>query len=256
MLTTALFYVTLFLLGMAHGLEPGHGKLLVTGYLAGNRAKIADALLLGLLVAFFHTMSVGVLGAAVVALAYTFFPTRFLVSIEVLSGLVILGLGLLLFWRRFVQKNRLEDSCDCHLLHEKPVAEEAPVRSQTTFKEVLALGFASGLTPCPLALAALIAAFGMGKPIAALGALAIFSLGIGFVLVVLGVALIWGSDRFAGRFLRWKTAPVWIARVSTLVVLLLGCYLVTKPFLFPADLNTHGPEERLHFLLPQKHNKL
>lgn len=243
------FFATLFILGAAHGLEPGHGKLLVTGYLTGSKAQVRDAFVLGALVALFHTLSVALLGALVVFLAFTFFKDAFVTSLEVLSGVVILGLGLILFWRRFMQKSPVEEQCDCHLTHLTPVKEEAKVRPQSSFKEVVLLSIASGITPCPVALAALIAAFAMGKIFPALGALAMFSLGIGSVLVVLGLVLIRGTQTLDGKWKRFEHAPVLMARISTIMVVLVGCYLISKPFLFPPNASAHI-EESINFIKP------
>ncbi len=238
-----IFYLTLFLLGAAHALEPGHGKLLVTSYLTGSKARTSDALLLGGLVTITHTLSVAMLGALVVFLAFAFFPENWQRSIEVLSGIVIMGLGALLIWRRFVQhKPKEEEHCDCHLVHSPVVETEPHSRPQSTFREVFLLGLASGVTPCPVALTALIAAFAMGKPISALVALTVFSIGIGAVLIVLGIALIHGSNTLVTRFKRFELAPVYIARVSSVVVLLLGCYLIAKPFFFPEPEDLHASE--------------
>jgi len=245
-----MFYGTLFLLGMAHGLEPGHGKLLVTSYLAGTHAKVKDVVLLGLLVTFFHTMSVGLLGTVVVFLAYKFFPAKFVSSAEVMAGLVILGLGSMLFWRRFIQKTPHEHQCDCHIMHEESTDTEVLARPHSSLKEVMMLGFASGVTPCPVALAALVGAFSMGEPVAALFALAIFSAGMGVVLLIIGIGMLKCGNALALRYTGWAKAPVLIAKVSTIAVLLLGVYLVAKPFYFSKG--DHEVESPLHLVMPKK----
>lgn len=250
MMELTVFWVTIFLLGMAHALEPGHGKLLVTSYLTGSQARMQDAFVLGLLAAVFHTLSVGMLGALVVYLAFTFFETTFVTSLEMISGAVILGLGLLLFWRRFLRRDKAVEHCDCHILHSPDVASEEAVRPQSSMKEVVLLGLASGMTPCPMALAAMIAAFAMGHFLSALGALVVFSLGIGAVLVVLGVVLIQGAGRLQTRFERFRQAPVMIAKFSTIVILLLGCYLLTKPLFFEPE-GHEEPAEALNFMMPE-----
>lgn len=244
-----LFLGTLFVLGAAHALEPGHGKLLVTSYLAGSNARVQDAFLLGSLVAVFHTLSVALLGTLVVFVAFTFFKESFLMALQLLSGIVILGLALVMFYRRFLKQSNHQDQCDCHIFHSTPVSSEAPPpATQTTLREVVLLGLASGMTPCPVALAALVGAFAVGKPYAALGALAVFSLGIGSVLVVLGLVLIRGTRGLLGRFERYREAPVFIGRVSTIILLLLGCYLVSKPLLFHEDLHVDEGKHVMQFI--------
>lgn len=242
MIETPILIGTLFLLGAAHALEPGHGKLLVTSYLTGSQAKIRDAFLLGGLTAVVHTLSVALLGAVVVSLALTFFKDSFTSSLEILSGVVILALGALLFWRRFLKKSDHAHQCDCHVVHEKPLEEEPMQRPNASLKEVVLLGLASGITPCPMALAALIAAFSFGKVPSAILALTVFSAGIGSVLVILGILMIRGAARLESRWVRFKNAPVMIARVSTVIVLLLGCYLVSKPLFFPETEQAHAEE--------------
>ncbi len=242
-----LFLIPIFTLGAAHGLEPGHGKLLVTSYLTGSQAKMKDALLLGVLVAIFHTLSVALIGASIVFLAMTFFKDAFLNSLELISGLTILGLGLVLFWRRFIQKTPHDHQCDCHISHSTIVEEEVKPMERASLKEVILLALASGMTPCPMALTALIAAFGMGKAIAALGALAVFSLGIGSVLIILGILIIKGSHQLQERWQKYRETPVLIAKLSTVFVLILGVYLVTKPFVFPESAHAHL--ESFNFLM-------
>ena len=244
------FYATLFVLGAAHGLEPGHGKLLVTSYLTGSNARTRDAVLLGLLVALFHTLSVGLIGALVVFLAFAFFKDTFVHSLEILSGVAILCLGLLLFWRRFIGTSKNEEHCDCHLLHATPMEAEKPAPKQASLKEVILLALASGVTPCPVALSALILAFAMGKSLAALGSLAVFSLGIGSVLVVLGLVLIKGTQSLQYRWEKFRLAPVYISKVSTVIVLLLGVYLVAKPLLYPDDDHNRQAQDTFHLLMP------
>ena len=62
-------------LGAAHGLEPGHGKTVVAAYLVGSRGTVGNAMFLGGVVTFTHTISVIMLG--LVAL----FATQYVLSL-------------------------------------------------------------------------------------------------------------------------------------------------------------------------------
>ena len=87
-------------LGAAHALTPGHGKTLVAAYLAGSRGRIADAIYLGGVVTATHTASVFLLGLTSLWAAQ-FLPLNIIIPVlSLISGLLVAGLGLWLFWQR------------------------------------------------------------------------------------------------------------------------------------------------------------
>jgi ABC-type nickel/cobalt efflux system permease component RcnA len=59
-----LFFASLLSLvyGMAHAMEPGHGKTIVAAYLVGSKGTVTHAVLLALIVTFTHTFAVYILG--------------------------------------------------------------------------------------------------------------------------------------------------------------------------------------------------
>lgn len=61
-----IYFPTALALGALHALEPGHAKTLTAAYLIGIRGTKRDALLLGLSVAFTHSLVV--VGISVAAL--------------------------------------------------------------------------------------------------------------------------------------------------------------------------------------------
>src|SRR5204863_10170068 len=63
----ALFLIAV-LLGGLHALTPGHGKGVVAAYLIGSRGRVRDAVMLGGIVTFTHTISVIALGLGVLAI--------------------------------------------------------------------------------------------------------------------------------------------------------------------------------------------
>ena len=89
-------------LGALHALTPGHGKTVVAAYLVGSRGTSWHAIVLGTIVTLTHTGSVFLLGIITLAASKYILPTTIIPFLEILSGVLILGLGLYLLWQRFV----------------------------------------------------------------------------------------------------------------------------------------------------------
>ena len=81
-------------LGAAHALTPGHGKTIVGAYLVGSRGKARHALLLGLVTTITHTAGVFALGFFVLAASEFILPERLYPWLGVLSGLLVVVIGL------------------------------------------------------------------------------------------------------------------------------------------------------------------
>ena len=79
--------------GCAHALAPGHGKTVIAAYLVGQRGTRRQAFWLGTTVTVAHTASVLALGAAL-SLGTLAAPERVIPATEVLSGVLLAGLGL------------------------------------------------------------------------------------------------------------------------------------------------------------------
>jgi len=250
----ALSYVYLpyaVVLGALHALEPGHAKTLTAAYLIGIKGTKKDALLLGLAVAFTHSLVVVALAGGALWLgreAFTEQATRWL---QLGSGVAVIALGAWLLYRRWPRP------CNCeahqaehkderaaaeggvhphppdHDHHHNP-DEEAHMRQHAadipdyvargerpSVFQILAFGAAGGMIPCPAAVTVMLLAVSIGQH--ALGLLAVLGFGIGLALtlVCVGLAIVAGLSRLSrsGR-LAWLTraAPV----LSAALVLLSG----------------------------------
>jgi ABC-type nickel/cobalt efflux system permease component RcnA len=89
------------LIGGIHALTPGHGKAMVAAYLVGSRGRVMDAVLLGGVVTFTHTISVIGLGLVLLLFNNFVLPAGYQAALELLSGLLIVGLGGWLLWTRW-----------------------------------------------------------------------------------------------------------------------------------------------------------
>lgn len=91
--------IAALLAGMAHALSPGHGKAMVAAYLVGSRGTVFDAILLGIVVTITHTLGVYVLGFLTLWLTTSFQVAQVGQWLEVVSGVLVLGMGFWLFQR-------------------------------------------------------------------------------------------------------------------------------------------------------------
>ncbi len=92
--------VVAFGIGGAHALEPGHGKTIVAAYLVGSRGTMKHAALLGAMVTFTHTISVFLLGLAVLLLSKSIVPDKVIRILEAVSGLSIVVIGAIMLFQR------------------------------------------------------------------------------------------------------------------------------------------------------------
>ncbi|HEY8088050.1 MAG TPA: sulfite exporter TauE/SafE family protein [Polyangiaceae bacterium] len=197
-------------LGAAHALSPGHGKALAATYLTGARARPSQALLFGATVTASHTAVVFLVGLGAIAVEHTVGSDRLLRGLEALSAVVVVGLGL---WQLSARWREATGAAGDHSHDEGPRGGS-----------VVALGLSAGITPCPSALAILLAAVALHRYAFGLALVGAFSLGVAVTLTAAGLLVVLARRRLervpsAGRLLRWL--PV----ASSLCVLVLGVLL-------------------------------
>ena len=214
--------VVAFGLGGAHALEPGHGKTIVAAYLVGSRGTMKHAALLGAVVTFTHTISVFLLGLAMLVLSKSIVPGNVIKTLEIASGVSIVAIGAMLFYQR------LRDLRHPHPHSHLPDQQED---GEVTLGSLIALGVSGGLVPCPAALVIMLGAIAFGHTGLGLVLLLAFSLGLAGVLMVVGMFVLyakrWLPDSDAtGRhpILRplLRVAPV----LSALVIVCVGLLLL------------------------------
>ncbi len=108
---------------------PGHGKTIVAAYLVGASGKFYHAIALGTIVTLTHTGSVFALGLATLAASSYLMPSNIFPLLEIISGLliVILGIGLLIpRIRDWLKKRSLDQRINTLI----PETQQAPESSQ------------------------------------------------------------------------------------------------------------------------------
>jgi nickel/cobalt exporter len=92
--------VAVMVWGAGHALTPGHGKTMVAAYLIGSRSTPWHALYLGLTVTLTHTLGVFALGLVALFASHYILPEQLYPWLGAVSGLVVVGLGAAMLWKR------------------------------------------------------------------------------------------------------------------------------------------------------------
>jgi ABC-type nickel/cobalt efflux system permease component RcnA len=207
-LAAALFW------GAAHALSPGHGKTIVTAYLIGRKGSARDAALLGAIVTATHTIGVFALGLVTLALSQWIVPDRLYPWIDLVAGLMVVGIGLAVLRARVRHARDHRRGHDHHHHHDHD-------HGGTSRRSLLAVGVSGGLLPCPSALVVLLAAISLHRLAFGLVLIVAFSLGLALSITGIGLAAVVAKKAFARRSfdgLLIRALPA----VSALVILVAG----------------------------------
>jgi nickel/cobalt transporter (NicO) family protein len=93
-----LLLATNFLWGAYHAVQPGHGKTIAAAYIVGARGRPVDAWILGIFVTLSHTSGIVLVGVLASLGLPGFESRRIEVGLKVLTGVLIIGIGLWTLW--------------------------------------------------------------------------------------------------------------------------------------------------------------
>ena len=247
---TLLALLAAFVLGALHAFSPGHGKTIVGAYLIGSRGTPRHAAFLGLTVTITHTLGVFALGFATLFASRFIVPERLFPILSLLSGLIVLGMGMILLAQRWklartalgrrprVDHGHSYDHAHSHdhghshdgahshthdgvLMHSHggTMHSHAPP-ADVSWRSLLALGISGGLIPCPSAMVLLLAAVALNKTAYGMLLVVGFSVGLAVTLTLVGLAFLYARSRLpsGSASARWALLlPVGSATAITLV---------------------------------------
>jgi ABC-type nickel/cobalt efflux system permease component RcnA len=232
-------------LGALHALSPGHGKTVVGAYLVGSRGTARHAAFLGLTVTITHTLGVFALGVVTLFASRYIVPERLFPILSLVSGAIVLTIGLTLFIRRLrgaFGLRAVEHHHHSHQRHEHPHHDDVRTEhqeesvlshshdghwhshggghththlppgadgSRVTWRSLLALGISGGLLPCPSALVVLLSAISLHRVGYGLLLVVAFSLGLACTLTAIGLAFV-----YAGRLMKRRALPATAGRIT------------------------------------------
>jgi nickel/cobalt transporter (NicO) family protein len=230
-------------LGAFHALEPGHGKTVVAAYLVGSWGTAWHALVLGLIVTVTHTAGVYLLGAVTLFASRYVVPERLYPWLGAMSGLIIAGLGLSLFLRRYAGSARAHshDHAHGHPHHHThaPGEEHSHTHNHSphqhhltpttvSLHELLALGVTGGIVPCPAALVVLLSALSLNRVGFGLLLIVAFSIGLAAVLIAIGILMVY-ARRLMARFQGGgMLINRWLPLTSAAVMTVFGMAIIVK----------------------------
>lgn len=249
-----------FLLGAAHSLEPGHGKTVVAAYLVGSRGRNIDALILGLVVTFTHSFSIILLGLMAKVFARYLSDQELHAYLGIVASLIILGIGLWMLKARWAglrdpsrahhhthlfqrhghghghdgdhthQHGEGHDHSHDHSHdhdhshgHGHHVHNHHHHHGDKALGAVglILLGISGGIVPCPAALAILLASVSVGDVGKGLAMVLVFSVGLAFSLVAIGLAVVNGV-KLTRKFVDTELYAPKVAFGSAFLVTLIG----------------------------------
>jgi len=240
-------------LGAGHALTPGHGKTIVGAYLIGSRGTARHAAFLGLTVTATHTIGVFMMGLIALFASRYILPESLFPWLGMISGLIVVGIGLSLVKQR-VQIARAgghshvghvhahddgevqhQHSASHRHSHLPPGSDGSPV----TWKSLLALGVSGGMLPCPSAIVVLLSAIALGRIGFGLLLILAFSIGLAGVLTGIGMLMVYARrwfERFntAGPAFRWlPVGSAFIVTIAGVIIAFQG--LVQTGLHLPGD---------------------
>jgi len=178
-------FSVIFILGMFHALEPGHGKTLILAYMTGGSMRFFGSaqLISGLILIHFLLFS---LIAFLFKAGNDTFPI-----LQTIGPLFIICLGLYLLYRAS-KETRHDDDKDC----DEPMHFHF---NDSKFSSPFVTGMVAGLIPCPSAIAVLlIASTKFSNNIVILySSIMVYVLGIALTLISIMILFLLFKDRFS-----------------------------------------------------------
>src|SRR5215831_352460 len=209
-----------FAFGAVHALSPGHGKTLVAAYLVGARGTPKHAIFLGLMVTFTHTISVFALGLVTLYLSQFVLPEKITPVLGVISGLMIVWVGVTLLYRRTVGRRPVTSG----LVHDHGDGRmHTHVPDEISIGGLIALGASGGLVPCPSALVLLLTSVSLNRVAFGLTLLTAFSAGLAVILSAVGLVVLYAKHLLPDSASAAKNPWFgWLPIASAAVVVCIG----------------------------------
>jgi len=221
--------------GAAHAFSPGHGKAIVAGYLISTRGRPRDAFMLGGIVTVTHTAGVFALGGITLLLSEFIVPEQLYPWLNLVSALLVLGVGLAILrwrfrsWRRGEAPGGHHHHDHSHGHHHGHGHSHGPAKEgeSTGRGGLLGIGISAGIIPCPTALVVLLAAISLQRVGYGLVLIVAFSFGLAASVTSIGLVAVTAKRAFSrmsfdGPLIRALPA------VSAIVVLGLGVAMTVR----------------------------
>ncbi|EGZ4065257.1 nickel/cobalt efflux protein RcnA [Salmonella enterica subsp. enterica serovar Lexington] len=251
------FIPSAILLGILHGLEPGHCKTMMAAFIIAIKGTVKQAVMLGLAATLSHTAIVWLIALGGMYLSRAFTAQSVEPWLQLISAIIILSTACWMFWRtwrgeqQWLAGNHHHDHDHDHDhghdhdhhghihpegatskayqdAHERAHAADIQRRfdGQTvTNGQILLFGLTGGLIPCPAAITVLLICIQLKA--FTLGATMVlsFSLGLALTLVTVGVGAAISVQQAAKRWSGFSTLARRAPYFSSILIGLVGVYM-------------------------------
>ncbi|MFV9698318.1 nickel/cobalt efflux protein RcnA [Salmonella enterica] len=259
------FIPSAILLGILHGLEPGHSKTMMAAFIIAIKGTVKQAVMLGLAATLSHTAIVWLIALGGMYLSRAFTAQSVEPWLQLISAIIILSTACWMFWRTWRgeqqglagyhhhdhdhdhdhDQHHHHDHDPDHAhhghihpegatskayqdAHERAHAADIQRRfdGQTvTNGQILLFGLTGGLIPCPAAITVLLICIQLKA--FTLGATMVlsFSLGLALTLVTVGVGAAISVQQAAKRWSGFSTLARRAPYFSSILIGLVGVYM-------------------------------
>lgn len=216
-------------LGALHSLEPGHGKGVISAYLISSGAKIKEAIMIGLVSALAHTLSITLLALSASTAVNVLVPEKLTHWLQLFSGIVVIYIGFNIITQRFFEyyegkklhDHRLHTHCGHdHCSHNHGHHQRDGGAGPASRLNLFLTGFFTGILPCPSALAILLAAVSANQIPLGLGLVAAFSIGGAITMVTIALLVVRAGHKIQ-KLERWQVVNR-LALMSSCLIIFLG----------------------------------
>jgi ABC-type nickel/cobalt efflux system permease component RcnA len=220
-----------FLLGGLHALAPGHNKVLTGSYLVGAGGRVRHAIFIGIATALSHTITVIIIGTLALSTRGQILTTLYLRWLGLPSGLVVVGLGVLLLTRLLGNRQAHGHSHDGDHAHDHshdPLhghSHTHTMPTKLTLGGLVALALVHGVVPTTDALAVLLVALSLNQAVLGIALIIAYSLGIALVMSAVGILFIRSHELLATRFERLTR---WMPVIAAVLVVLFGLSILIR----------------------------
>ena len=242
------FIPSAILLGVLHGLEPGHSKTMMAAFIIAIKGTIKQAVMLGLAATLSHTAVVWLIALGGMYISKAFTAQAVEPWLQFVSAIIILGTAFWMFWRTWQgEQNWLaqthhdhdhghhrhhvhddhhhhhhnhDDDHHHHHDHDHDHNHAALAGLSEGSKE-----YQDGLIPCPAAITVLLIciqlkAFTLGATM-----VLCFSLGLALTLVTVGVGAAISVQQAAKRWSGFNTLARKAPYFSSVLIAMVGLYM-------------------------------
>ena len=236
------FIPSAILLGVLHGLEPGHSKTMMAAFIIAIKGTIKQAVMLGLAATLSHTAVVWLIALGGMYISKAFTAQAVEPWLQFVSAIIILGTAFWMFWRTWqgeqnwlTQTHHDHDHDDHHHHHNHHHhhhhhhhchdIQRRFAGKEVTNGQILLFGLTGGLIPCPAAITVLLIciqlkAFTLGATM-----VLCFSLGLALTLVTVGVGAAISVQQAAKRWSGFNTLARKAPYFSSALIAMVGLYM-------------------------------